>query len=307
MEDRPLLQTPTSAIGVRLVSVILIATISLWANYEASKGFEITIINDAGNTLAGPRFHLIFDSNDKATRIILKCSEFVERILYPDVHHPKKPIDHVTLRLANRNFTGGTTVEVDVGASPKITKIKGQDYSIPDQTIQDHQITNPTIQNTSHTQRDFVIRISPSVMDEADVNMAMASAVQRGMARVWLWDGQNGAPLSLLDGIVEYVTMVAGFGPSLGSGRVTPLESDGGCWEDKNPTVVAHFLWYCERSKHGFLARLNQAMREQWHVGMVDEALGFPAQRVCASYHSLTAQLVDTSDSTSESGSYQVI
>jgi hypothetical protein len=44
------------------------------------------------------------------------------------------------------------------------------------------------------------------------VNYAMVSLVQRSMARIWLWDGESSAPPTLLDGLVEYISMVAGFG-----------------------------------------------------------------------------------------------
>ncbi|XXG90496.1 hypothetical protein AAC387_Pa12g2250 [Persea americana] len=81
----------TSSIINRLLFLVLIALISIWANYEASKGFEVIILNNSGDTPQGRRFDLFFVSDDRATRIVLNTSKFVERILYPDHHHPKKP------------------------------------------------------------------------------------------------------------------------------------------------------------------------------------------------------------------------
>ncbi|XP_059664287.1 uncharacterized protein LOC132310064 [Cornus florida] len=61
----------SNCILLRVISVLLIGIISIWANYEASKGFKITIINEAADSPAGKRFTLLYVSNDKATRILL--------------------------------------------------------------------------------------------------------------------------------------------------------------------------------------------------------------------------------------------
>lgn len=240
----------TSQIILRIISVILIATISLWANNEASKGFEVTVINDAGNTPAGLRFELLFVSNDKAAATVLNTSLFAEKILYPNASYPKKQVDRVTLRLAGRNLTHAVVV-------------------------------NPT------NKYEFVLHISPSVMMEANVKQAMASAVQRGMARIWLWDGEESAPTSLLDGMVEYIIISAGFTPSSDSGSLWLPESDPTsiCWNDKDSVAVAHFLNYCEGLRKGFIGRLNQVMKDRWDKQMVDDALGLPAKSLCSNYY----------------------
>ncbi|XP_042482243.1 uncharacterized protein LOC122062665 [Macadamia integrifolia] len=280
MEEHPLLQTliPTttatiaagssipetanvtasiSQIIYRIALVIFIAIVSIWANYEASKGFAVTIINDAGDTPVGHRFSLLFVSNDKATRIVLKTSQFAENILYPDAGNPKKRVDRVTIRFTGQNLTHAVVV------------------------------------NTSN-RHEFVLHISPCVMLETNVENAMVSAVQRGMARVWLWDGEMRAPTSLLDGLVEYVSVSAAATAAAavvtassesGNIRWSPENSGGqNCWDDRDSMAVAQFLSYCEGHRHGFIGRLNQALREGWHVRMVDDALGLPAQQLCSSY-----------------------
>ncbi|OVA01420.1 Uncharacterized protein family [Macleaya cordata] len=239
---------------IRLVSVFFIALISIWANYEASKGFEITVINDTADTPAGRRFNLLFVSNDKITRIVLTTSEFAENILYPTESYAKKPITRVTVKLVGRN------------------------------------LTHPVVIN-SITEEDFELQINPSLMEERNVDKAIVSAVQRGMARIWIWNGVYGAPdRALIDGIEEYISIFAEFSgrPLSHSGNSATVElpgSDSMCWKDKNPVAVANFLNYCEGKKSGFIGRLNQAMRDNWNERMVDDALGMPAQQLCSSYH----------------------
>lgn len=172
-------------IVIRLLSIFFIGIISVWANFEASKGFDLTIINEDQHSLAGKRFDLFYVSNDKATRILLKASEFFEHLLYdvPNVddhrQYPmsKKQVSHVTLRLASRNLSEPVTVH-----------------------------------SSSGDESGFVLDLSPLIMEDANVNHAMVSAIQRGMARVWLWDGKSRATPELLAGMVEYISMVAELG-----------------------------------------------------------------------------------------------
>ncbi|KAG8659843.1 hypothetical protein MANES_02G084700v8 [Manihot esculenta] len=96
---------------LRLFTIFSIGVISIWANYEASKGFGITIINDISDFPAGKRFTLLYMSNDKATRLIQSSSSFVENILYPNISYPKKKVNHVTLRLSSSNLPKLVTVE----------------------------------------------------------------------------------------------------------------------------------------------------------------------------------------------------
>ncbi|KAJ4982444.1 hypothetical protein NE237_033281 [Protea cynaroides] len=262
----------TSAIIYRMVMVIFIAIVSIWANYEASKGFEIIIINDAGNTPAGHRFAVFFISDGKAIRIVQNTSEFAEKVLYPNASQPKKQVHHVTLRLAGRNLTDVVVVNM----------------------------------SKSH---EFVLHISPSMMEEINLEKAMVSAVQRGMARVWLWDGEiSTAPRSIIDGMVEYVGISAGFGGSPDSGGLKLPEFDGNsCWDDRDSVNVARFLNYCERVRPGFIGRLNQAMRDGWDVRTVDDALGLPAQQLCYYYYSSIVRISNVMGPTSTSGRIQSI
>ncbi|EHA8590757.1 hypothetical protein COCNU_scaffold023557G000010 [Cocos nucifera] len=237
---------------------------SLWANLEASEGFDITILNAARpGTLAARRFDLLFVSNGKASQILQNASDFVEHILYPNELYPRKPVRHVTLRLAGHNLS-----EVVVSDS-----------------------------DDSQRPGDFVIHVSPSAMADANPGLAFGSAVQRAMARVWLWDGRGAAPKWLVNAMMEYLTLSAGF-----ASDTVPLQPGGSCWREDEPARTARFLKYCEERRSGFMARLNRAMRKHWSEIMVDVALGSPSRQLCSAYQSRIRQRTEFSGSRSVLG-----
>ncbi|PHT35588.1 hypothetical protein CQW23_23288 [Capsicum baccatum] len=91
--------------------VIFVGVFSLWAIYEASKYFDITIIDEANDQSAFAS-DLFFMSNDEATRLILRTSKFIENILYPISDYRdsrqqqiKNQFKHVILRLSSQNLT----------------------------------------------------------------------------------------------------------------------------------------------------------------------------------------------------------
>lgn len=249
-----------TSIIFRLLSVVILGVISTWANHEASKGFDITIINEAKDSPAGRRFELFYISNDKATRILLNTSSFVENILYPNTNftpNNKKQVQHVTLRLT-ANTTQRILISVD-------TSNKSND--------------------------EFVINLSSSVMggiNIANANHAIVSALQRGMARIWLWDGESRAPPSLIHGLVEYISMLAGSGDVKNYVGGELPEFGHICWDNKDPRVTARFLEFCEVNHKGFIQRLNQGMRQRWDNRTVDDALGMKAKSLCDSYKNLS-------------------
>ncbi|KAK8553219.1 hypothetical protein V6N13_089430 [Hibiscus sabdariffa] len=254
----------TSGIICRLLFLILIGTISVWAKHEASKGFKVTIINNAAvkHSPAGRRFHLFYVSNDEATRIILNTSALVENILYPN--HPdktKKPVHHVVLQLA-AGENNPLTTKVSVATS------KGKESV-------------------------YVISLSPSIMEKSDVKYSVTSAIQRAMARIWLWDSESsGAPPWLIDGMAEYIWIQAGFGhrdeeTTLHSGPNLPpdqfcfvvselcskskMNMSGTCGDhggvcraredERDPEIVAGALGYVEQRHKGYVEGLNRSLR----------------------------------------------
>nr|XP_043610221.1 uncharacterized protein LOC122581953 [Erigeron canadensis] len=261
-----------SSIIFRLILISCIGIISIWANYEASKGFSITIVNDASKfSLARKRFSLLYESNDKATRIVVNTSTFVENLLYPAYNnnnqdsqkHFKKQINSVTLRLAApTNF---------------------HDFVSVDQ----------------HSQKphEYIINLNPSLLEETRSNNdeLVVMAVLQGMARVWLWDGKGGAPLVLLNGIVEYITSLAGYRTSelhkFGGGNIISAEKNEICWKDEDRRKVAGFLSHFDHrmppnsgGDGEMIRRLNKEMRNGWDDQMVDDVLGMTSQHACASY-----------------------
>ncbi|CAL1401679.1 unnamed protein product [Linum trigynum] len=275
---RPLLPTPTVAstthfdcknffssnfaVFLRLALILSVGLVSLWASHEESKGFQVQIFNDAGDSPAGKRFALFYISNDRATRILLNASTFIEHLVYAPDDHPnqRKPVRRVTIRLT---ATGNLTADEIV---------------------------------TSHGSADeFVIRLSPSLMQGPTAgsrDTAIASALLRGMARVWLWDGgeESRAPLWVIEAAVECVSRMAGFGVG-GSWERLPAEiGDGGrrrlCWaETTDARTLAGFMEHCERRSKGFIRRLNQALRSGWKDrATVEDAAGKTVKQMCESY-----------------------
>ncbi|KAL1332310.1 hypothetical protein HN51_061133 [Arachis hypogaea] len=271
----------------RILLVFLVASISIWANYEASRTFDINIVNDSKDSQAGKRFDLFYVSNDKATRIVLNTSSFVEHFLYNNNSnnikpYTKKHIKSVTLRLVDRNLTAAAvTAAEDHHASGKY--FKGYNYNY-----------------------NYVIDINPMLIEDKDYNnmtFIVVGAIQRAMARIWLWDGGSRAPPRLVDGMVEYIVELAGFGRKRVSGggggdgdggRNLPDCGGGhsGWWEDKEPKEVAHYLQYYENYKKGFIQRLNEAMKDTWHDRMVDDVLGFPSMKICGLYNASFGSVV---------------
>ncbi|TMW98924.1 hypothetical protein EJD97_003314 [Solanum chilense] len=242
--------SPNQSIILRLFMVIFVGLVSLWSNYEVSKGFSITIVNETiKGTIANKRFDLFYMSNDEATRLVLRTSKFVENILYPvnHQHEIKKQVKHVIIQLSSRN------------------------------------LTSPVIVNND----EFVIHISPSILEGPDYKRDMFLALQEGMARIWLWDGQGNAPSSLVNGMVEYITSLASLSErvTLESESVKSVKLNRSCWKSKDKKTIVKLLNYCEGKKEGFIRRLNKEMKNVWHEKIIDDILGMPAWHLCETYN----------------------
>ncbi|XP_038886866.1 uncharacterized protein LOC120077080 [Benincasa hispida] len=247
------LSLSNQAVAVRLLLVAVVGLTSLWANHEASKGFDITILNNAKGSPAGQRFDLFYVSNDEATRLLLNASSFIENLIYPSPDFSKKKVKSVHLTLSLRDL------------SSNVVAVEQLDGGV-----------------------DFVVHLSPSIFNERNVNHAMSAAVLRGMSRVWLWNGEGHAPPSLLDGMVEHIVTAAGFvEKKYSGGAVSTLAAcEPMWWKDIDPMEVAMFLDYHERQQQGFIQRLNQGLKSRWHDRTVEDVLGVPAQRPCGSLNS---------------------
>ncbi|RLN31266.1 uncharacterized protein C2845_PM05G28020 [Panicum miliaceum] len=244
----------TQSIVFRVVAVIAVACASLFAQHEAAKGFGIDVVS-AGRAprgdVAGRRFDLFLVSNGRAERILQYASRGVERALFPDASFPRKQVRRVTVRMAGHNLTAGATV--DAAAAPG----------------------------------EYVISLSPALLSSTSTASAdaVAAAVRRAVARMWLWDGRGAAPERVTEAMVEYLASAAA-GDAAAEAAATPLSSPSDDGESR--CISAPFLRHLERQREGFVARLNRAMRDRWSDAAVDAALGAPARHACAAYRAAT-------------------
>ena len=250
----------TQSIVFRVVAVVAVACASLFAQHEAAKGFGIDVVSTGAaprGDIAGRRFDLFLVSNGRAERILQYASRGVERALFPDASFPRKHVRRVTVRMAGHNLTAGATV--DAAAAPG----------------------------------EYVISLSPALVSgtgsSAAAADAVAAAVRRAVARMWLWDGRGAAPARVTEAMVEYLaSAAAGDAAAAAEVAATPLSSsasdDGG-----RRCMSARFLGHLERQRQGFVARLNRAMRDRWSDAAVDAALGAPARHACAAYRAATS------------------
>lgn len=228
----------------------------MWANYKASKTLEITIINNAKGSPLGQRFDLFYVSNDRAIRTVLDQSQLIENFLYPNTNNiTKKHINRVTLRLASHRLASSATAVLEENSGEKSTG-------------------------------DYVIDLCPSLLEGANYNRAIELAIRRAMIRIWLWDGESKAPISLIDGVVEYLSEIkqsGGRDEFTGGIGLLPAICNHVWWEERDPISVARVLRFFERRMNGFIQRLNQAMIDRWHDWTVDDVLGMTSQQLCDS------------------------
>ncbi|KAJ4752637.1 Regulator of ribonuclease activity A [Rhynchospora pubera] len=226
---------------LRLATLLALLLISVWANYEASKGFDLTILNAPTYTLAGRRFNLLFVSNGRAADMALKSSRFIEHVLYPlEEAFPRKPVRHVTIRLADDNITNDVIVS---RCNNRAAAANGE----------------------------YLIEISPSVMARKDViTEAFSLALQRGMAFVWLWDGYGTILQPIIDAMVQYLSVQYKFANK-------DYESN------YLASTLAGLIQLCEERSSGFVARLNNAVREKWDEHTLTAAFSSPYEIMCLS------------------------
>uniref|UniRef100_A0ACD5T6V9 Uncharacterized protein n=1 Tax=Avena sativa TaxID=4498 RepID=A0ACD5T6V9_AVESA len=236
------------SIAARYLAVLLVASVSLFAHHEASKGFRIDVVSAAPQgTLAARRFDLLFVSNGRAERVLHRASRAVEDALFPDPSFPRRRVTRVTVRMAAGNLTAADAT-VDAAADG-----------------------------------EYVISLSPRLLSDAKAVDAVAAAVRRAVARMWLWDARGAAPARVTESMVEYLATSVPEENQASSAVETDYASNTQC-------ISPRFLKHLERQRAGFVARLNRAMRDRWSDAAVDAALGAPARSVCAAYLAASVQ-----------------
>lgn len=247
--DGTKIKSSNYAILIRFLVILLIGVISVWANHEASKGFVIMAVNNMKNTPAGEKFTLFYISNDEAIRLVQRSSLFAAQVLFPGDHSiPEKLIIEVEIQLVSHNVTNDHMVAL---------KYFGQ-------------------------KNKYVLSINPLVMEFDDFRYRIRKVIQRGMSEILLFNQQNRVPKTLVDGMVEYISDLAGFGSQ--KLVLNARNFSWKCWEDQDPRLVARFLAYGEKKSEGFVGRLNQEMnKDGWSERMMDKVLGMPAIFLCVS------------------------
>ncbi|CAD6332740.1 unnamed protein product [Miscanthus lutarioriparius] len=253
----------TQSIVLRLAVVITVACASLSAQHEAAKGFAVAVTNDAprGSAVAR-RFDLLFVSNGRAERALLHASRGVERELFPDPSFPRRQVRRVTVRMSGHNLTAGAVGATVHAAAPG----------------------------------EYVVSLSPGLVASTSAGSAadaVAAALRRAVARMWLWDGRGAAPARVTESMVEYLASVAAAGDGAeAEAAATPLSAEDG----HGCSMSARLLRHLEARREGFVARLNRAMKDRWSDAAVDAALGAPARLACAAATTTTTPLTGQDD-----------
>ncbi|KQK04689.1 uncharacterized protein LOC100835090 [Brachypodium distachyon] len=275
------------SIAARYLAVLAIAAVSLFAQHEASKGFRIDVLS-AGAGAAGRRFDLLFVSNGRAERLLLRASRAVEQQLFPDASFPRRRLARVTVRLMAAAVGDHNLSAADATVDAIAAARGGGD------------------------QFDYVISLNPGLFSgygagEEDVRAAVARALRRAVARMWLWDGRGAAPAHVTESMVEYLAAMADGAaievPCLPSSSSSPSPAEE---EHVAATRRTHCVFSARLVKHleeqrrggGFVARLNRAMRDRWSDAAVDAALGAPARPICEAFLAAAGQRRPSVDST---------
>ncbi|KAG6477109.1 uncharacterized protein LOC122023260 [Zingiber officinale] len=221
---------------VRLLLLVAVAAFSLWANYEASKGFQVTVLNAASSVSSSSsssssarRFDLLFVANGRAARLVHRAADSVQRALYPDASFPRKPVERVTLSMA-------PAVAADHGDCVREATVAVR---------------------RGRREGEFAVELRPRVMEAADVAEAVGGAVRRGVARVWLWDGQGRAPERVIAALEDYLATSSA--DALRGALASQSRNHSAA------TALPQEDFVCA-------ARLNRAMKDGWDDRMLIEA-----------------------------------
>jgi len=111
-----------------------------------------------------------------------------------------------------------------------------------------------------------------------DLKTEITGVLYHEMVHVWQWNGNGQTPSGLIEGIADYVRLKANYAPShwVKAGQ-------GEKW-DQGYDVTAHFLDYCDSLKSGFVAQLNQQMRDGYSDQLFVQLLGKTVDQLWQDY-----------------------
>ncbi|XP_074289657.1 uncharacterized protein LOC141614828 [Silene latifolia] len=117
--------------------------------------------------------------------------------------------------------------------------------------------------------------------DTGDVPTGFTGVIYHEMAHVWQWNGNGQANGGLIEGIADYVRLKAGYIPN---GWAQP--GDGSNW-DEGYSVTARFLDYCDGLLSGFVAQLNNKMRDGYSDDFFEDLLGTNVDQLWSDYKAM--------------------
>ena len=126
--------------------------------------------------------------------------------------------------------------------------------------------------NEIHVGADYIGNIT------ADIKRDFNGVLYHEMTHSWQWNGNNQAPVGLIEGVADFVRLKADYVPS---GWVQP---GGGDRWDEGYSVTARFLDYCNGLKDGFVAELNKKMRDGYTDNYFVELLGKTVDQLWSDY-----------------------
>ena len=101
-----------------------------------------------------------------------------------------------------------------------------------------------------------------------DVRKEFTVLLYHEATHVWQCHGNGQAPMGLTEGIVDYIRLKAGHASPHWAPRGT-----GDRW-DQGYAVTAYFLDYCDGLRDGFVAELNNMMRDHYSDDFFGHLLG---------------------------------
>ncbi|KAL7156878.1 hypothetical protein ABFS83_02G039000 [Erythranthe nasuta] len=113
---------------------------------------------------------------------------------------------------------------------------------------------------------------------QGDLKWEFTSLLHHEMTHVFQWDGEGRAPIGLSEGMADYMILKSNYYPA---GFAKPGMGDK--W-DQGYDFTARFLEYCEETKSGFVAALNNMMRFNYSDDYFFELTGKPVGQLWSEY-----------------------
>nr|XP_043626087.1 uncharacterized protein LOC122597575 [Erigeron canadensis] len=125
------------------------------------------------------------------------------------------------------------------------------------------------------------MNISSDVIQEykGDVKWYFTTTVYHEATHIFQWTGEGKCPRGLVEGIAEYTQIKANYVPPTGYTK----PGDGNSW-DQGYSFTARFLEYCDGLVPGFVAKLNNKMKNTYDVSFFKELTGKPVEQLWTEY-----------------------